>query len=90
MNLFQEAWLPVRKRNGERCWIAPHQLVEPDIIAFDANRPDFNGALAQFAIGLLQTASPVDSPIEWRKLFQLPPDSATLAAWFAPLEKAFE
>ncbi|MCC6852799.1 MAG: type I-E CRISPR-associated protein Cse1/CasA, partial [Rubrivivax sp.] len=57
--------------------------------AFDADRPDFNGALAQFAIGLLQTTTPVDSPIEWRRCFNNPPSGDTLRQWFAPVTEAF-
>lgn len=90
MNLLHEPWLPVRRRDGSREWIAPDRLSDPDIVAFDAARPDFNGALAQFAIGLLQTTTPMDSPIEWKKLFEDPPDAATLRNWFAQVAAAFE
>ena len=90
MNLLEESWMPVRLHGGGREWIAPHQLSDPRIAAFDAPRADFNGALAQFAIGLLQTATPVDSPIAWRRLFNTPPDAASLSEWFAPHGRAFE
>ena len=90
MNLLQEPWLPVRRRDGSREWIAPDRLSDPDIVAFDAARPDFNGALAQFAIGLLQTTTPMDSPIAWKQLFASPPDARTLNNWFAPVATAFE
>lgn len=90
MNLLTEPWLPVRKRDGTREWIGPSRLSDPDIVAFDADRADFNGALAQFAIGLLQTTTPVDSPMEWRRLFNNPPDGVTLQSWFAPVISAFE
>jgi CRISPR system Cascade subunit CasA len=89
MNLLEEHWMPVRLHDGGREWIAPHQLCDPRIAAFDADRADFNGALAQFAIGLLQTTTPVDNLIEWRALFNTPPDSATLADWFLPCKPAF-
>ena len=90
MNLLHEPWLPVRRRDGSRDWIAPDGLSDPDIVAFDAARPDFNGALAQFAIGLLQTTTPMDSPIAWEQLFANPADAATLNNWFAPVAAAFE
>ena len=89
MNLLKELWMPVRLRDGQREWIAPDRLSDRDVVAFDADRPDFNGSLAQFAIGLLQTATPVDSETEWRQLFKAPPESATLRAWFSALEPAF-
>ena len=90
MNLLNEPWLPVRHRNGRRSWIAPNQLADPDIVAFDADRADFNGALAQFAVGLLQTSTPVDDPITWRRLFDTPLDAGMLMQWFAPIAAAFE
>ena len=62
---------------------------EPDEVAFDADRGDFNGALAQFAIGLLQTTTPVDNPVEWKQLYASPPLADVLRAWFAPVASAF-
>ena len=90
MSLVIEKWLPVRYKNGGRSWIPPTQLADPDIVAFAADRADFNGALAQFAIGLLQTATPVDDLVSWRRLFESPPDAETLREWFSPIEAAFQ
>lgn len=90
MNLLDEPWLPVRLHDGRQLWIAPHQLSDPGVAAFDACRADFNGALAQFAIALLQTCTPVDGGSDWRALLKTPPDAATLSAWFAPHRAAFE
>ncbi len=89
MNLLEEPWLPVRRTDGSRAWVAPTALADPTLVAFDADRPDFNGALAQFAIGLLQTTAPVDTNTAWRELFRSPPSVETLAQWFAPVQKAF-
>lgn len=90
MNLLTEAWLPVRRRDGGREWVSPDQLARSDLVAFDANRADFNGALAQFAIGLLQTAFAPRTETGWAKLYQTAPDAATLQAAFAPHAAAFE
>ena len=60
MNLLHDPWMPVRDVAGARCWITPEQWSDPRWRAFDADRPDFNGALMQFAIGLLQTTTPLD------------------------------
>ncbi len=90
MNLLHDPWMPVRDANSQRHWITPSQLADPQWRAFDADRPDFNGALAQFAIGLLQTTTPVADSIEWRGLFNVPPNAATLQQWFAPVTAAFE
>lgn len=90
MNLLHDPWMPVRDADGQRHWITPCRLAEPQWRAFDADRPDFNGALAQFAIGLLQTTTPVADSIEWRGLFNTPPAAATLQRWFEPVAVAFE
>ena len=89
MNLLHDPWMPVRDGEGRRHWIAPDRLSEPAWRAFDANRPDFNGALAQFAIGLLQTTTPVADSIGWRRLLNAPPDADTLRQWFEPVAAAF-
>ena len=49
MNLLHDPWMPVRDRAGLRHWITPGRLADPDLVAFDADRPDFNGALALIA-----------------------------------------
>ena len=89
MNLLQDPWMPVRDAQGRRDWIAPDRLAEAQWRAFDADRPDFNGALAQFAIGLLQTTTPVADSVGWREWFRAPPNADTLRAWFAPVADAF-
>lgn len=88
ISLLTEKWLPVRRKNGQLDWIAPHQISEPDIVAFAANRPDFNGALAQCMIGLLQTTAPVQGEGNWDQLLDAPPSAAELERWFAPCAAA--
>lgn len=90
MNLLDELWLPVRMHDGRQQWISPCQLSDPDVAAFDACRADFNGALAQFAIGLLQTCTPISGDAEWQSFLKAPPDRAMLEQWFAPHRAAFE
>ncbi len=89
-NLLNASWMPVRLRDGSQEWVSPARLARPDIVAFAANRADFNGALAQFAIGLFQTASPVDGPSRWRSWFNEPPSAETLSQWLAPFAAAFD
>lgn len=89
-HLFEERWMPVLMRDGSRSRISPAELGKEDVVAFDAERGDFNAALAQFAIGLLQTATPVDTDVEWRRRLTNPPDQATLRVWFEPFAKAFQ
>ncbi|HVC38125.1 MAG TPA: type I-E CRISPR-associated protein Cse1/CasA [Gammaproteobacteria bacterium] len=89
MNLLDEAWIPVRRKNSTQDWIAPWQIGEPDIVALDSRRPDFNGALIQFLIGLVQTTTPMNSHAEWQLWYDAPPSIETLKRWFAPVESAF-
>lgn len=89
MNLLEEKWLPVRRHTGQVDWIAPHQITEPDIVAFAANRADFNGALAQMMIGLLQTTTPINDEDDWEDLLDAPPAAEVLQKWFAPTADAF-
>ncbi|MEO6422127.1 MAG: type I-E CRISPR-associated protein Cse1/CasA, partial [Candidatus Nitrotoga sp.] len=89
MNLLDEKWLPVRRSTGQVEWIAPHQITEPDIVAIAANRADFNGALAQMMIGLLQTATSIDDESDWEILLDAPPSAEVLQGWFAPIAEAF-
>lgn len=89
MNLLEEKWLPVRRSTGLVDWIAPHQISEPDIVAFSASRPDFNGALAQMMIGLLQTTTPVNDEDDWEVVLDTPPSAEELKKWFAPVAEAF-
>jgi CRISPR system Cascade subunit CasA len=89
LNLLEEKWLLVRRRTGQVDWIAPHQIAEPDIVALAANRADFNGALAQMMIGLLQTTTPVDEEGDWESLLHTPPTAVDLKKWFATAAEAF-
>ncbi|MCL5974965.1 MAG: type I-E CRISPR-associated protein Cse1/CasA [Gammaproteobacteria bacterium] len=89
MNLLDESWIPVRRSNGEQDWITPLQITDPTIVALDARRPDFNGALIQFLIGLVQTTTPMDSEIEWKQWNEQPPSVEELKKWFEPVHEAF-
>lgn len=95
MNLLEKRWIPVRRASGQREWIAPHEVTDgidtDPIVALYAPRPDFNGALIQFLIGLVQTAW-VRAEKFWDREEMLwePPKPQALAALFAPLKEAFE
>lgn len=90
MSLLTEPWVPVRTRGGERRWVTLDQLSDPDLIAFDSDRPDFNGALAQCTIGALFTCVPLESGLDWVELFKAPPSRETLQQWLEPHAAAFK
>lgn len=90
-NLLEDGWIPIRRQSGLCEQIAPWQITEKDdpIVAIDAPRPDFNGALLQFLIGLLQTVlAPVDEG-EWLDRLENPPAPASLKDDFAKYQPVF-
>src|SRR5687768_11794901 len=66
-NLLVQRWIPVRRLSNKIDLIAPWQIVEGDDppMRIEAPRPDFDGALLQFLIGLLQTVVAPKSRKEW-------------------------
>ncbi|MFZ5757721.1 MAG: type I-E CRISPR-associated protein Cse1/CasA [Pseudomonadota bacterium] len=89
MNLIDECWIPVRRADGTQGRISPLMIGDPDVVALDAVRADFNGALAQFLIGLLQTTTPMNDMSTWKDLLASPPGRDVLDAWFSPVRDAF-
>lgn len=93
MNLISEPWIPVRRADGSRQRIAPWQLTEAiddnPILAVASPRPDFDGALSQFLIGLLQTTC---TPNEegWWGWYETPPSVEALKERFETISYAFE
>lgn len=92
INLLTDAWIPVRKQAGTSEFIAPWQIPDPlqHYSGLVAPRPDFNGALIQFLIGLVQTAAPPDDKYAWLDAYDQPPSPEMLRERFLSLENAFE
>jgi len=92
MNLLFDPWIPVRCRSGAIRDIAPLDLADTDDppLELAAPRPDFNGALAQFLIGVLQTTVEVADTDSWTELYQTPLSAEELRDIFAPDRAAFE
>ncbi len=92
-NLLHDTWLPVTRTSGIREKITVSNLVDrynEDPVQFlDAPRPDFNGALIQFLIGLIQTAYPPADDRDWRKKFSTPPSPEELKTAFERYDHAF-
>jgi len=91
-NLIFDPWIPILRASGRQERIAPWQLTETDdpVMSLAAPRPDFNGALAQFLIGLLQTVAPPEDNETWADWLETPPSPETLRDRFAPFSSAFE
>jgi len=93
MNLISECWIPVRRADGSRQRITPWQLTDGvsdnPILAVASPRPDFDGALTQFFIGLLQTTCTPDEE-QWWDWCEVPPSPAVLKERFESVAHAFE
>lgn len=93
-NLIDDRWIPVKLRDGTETMIAPWQVIDGfydnPVVALNAPRPDFNGALIQFLIGLVQTVAAPDKKSEWKKLLAEPPLPDELKAKFSTVRHAFE
>jgi len=91
MNLINDSWLPVIRTSGKKEKIAPWQIAEQDdpVIELNAPRPDFQGALYQFLIGLLQTCFAPEDHDEWMEYWGEPPAIETLRNKFSGVSFAF-
>ncbi len=92
MNLIHDPWIPVRRRGGATDRIRPAQIAENDDppVAPASPRADFDGALAQFLIGLLQTCLAPGDEGDWEDRLERPPTVAELDAAFGRHAHAFE
>ena len=90
MNLLTDAWIPVLRADNTRGIIAPSQIGADAIIGIAAPRADFQGALYEFLIGLLQTAFAPEDEDEWQERWQHGLKSEELEGAFAPFTNAFE
>jgi len=89
-NLIEEAWIPVLRKDGQSDIVAPWQLTDDNPpIRVAACRADFNGALTEFLIGLVQTCMPPQTEREWRKLRDSPPSPDILYKFFSAESDAF-
>lgn len=93
LNLLTNPWLPVLRRNGSTCVIAPSAITEDfadnPVIAIDWPRADFRIATLELLIGLLATACPPADEDDWLDAWETPPAPDALAAAFAPFAAAF-
>lgn len=92
MNLISDPWIPVLRADGNREKIAPWQITgtKNPVVEIAAPRPDFQGALYQFLIGLLQTAFAPEDEEQWQEYWETPPNVDELKIIFARLSSAFE
>lgn len=89
--LRTEPWLPFRRRSGSIQWLAPYAITGPDdpVVALAAPRPDFNGALLEFLIGLFSVALALPDEDAWLDLTDSPPSPDELRERLMALPDAF-
>ena len=92
MNLIYDKFIPVCREDGTRQRIAPWQITETKnpVIRLESPRPDFNGALLQFLIGLLQTTAMPEDQTRWCEKLEKPPHPKDLKRSFGEYHFAFE
>jgi CRISPR system Cascade subunit CasA len=92
-DLLIEQWLPVRRRSRKVEIIAPFELTgclaDDPIVALAAPRPDFQGALLEFLIGLFSVALAIRKHEDWEALGETPPRPEALRAALLRLPPAF-
>ena len=92
MNLITTCWIPVICQDGKKEFIAPWQIAETDnpVIEINASRADFQGALYQFLIGLLQTCFAPEDEDEWLEYWEEIPSQEEIKEAFEKVAFAFE
>jgi CRISPR system Cascade subunit CasA len=94
VNLIEDRWIPARRRSGRVERIAPWEITDgftdDPFVRLAAPRPDFNGALVQFLIGLLQTCFAPGGRPQWRQRLQTPPQNEELKEAFLTVKPAFQ
>ena len=95
MNLINDAWIPVRRADGTTEKIEPWRITDhvgndnSPIVAVASPRPDFDGALTQFLIGLLQTTCTPETETAWWDWLETPPPLDVLRTRFRSVTHAF-
>lgn len=96
-DLRREPWIPWRRRSGVVEWGLPSALVSrmsggdaDPVVAIAAPRPDFDGALQEFLIGLLSAALQPTDEVAWKAGWKTPPSVEEFQAALDALPDAFD
>lgn len=88
-----EPWLPFRRISGAVEWLPPYAVTDriddDPIVALACPRPDFDGAVTEFLIGLFSIALAPAEEADWAKLWRDPPKPEALRKALAKLPDAF-
>lgn len=92
-DLRTKPWMMYRRLSGVRQFgnisELTHGIAEDPIVAIASPRPDFDGAITEFLIGILGAALHPRDEEEWLPLWNSPPEPEVLAEALAGLPDAF-
>ena len=83
ISLISEQWIPVRDRKGVVRKISPLEILDEEIVDIAAERADFQTALWQFLIGLIQTTLAPEDEDAWFDIWEEGLEKADLAKAFS-------
>jgi CRISPR system Cascade subunit CasA len=91
-DLREQQWIPVRRYSGTVDWCAPQTILDSEdpVVAVASGRPDFDGAVQEFLIGLLTAALTPEDDDEWLARWHAPPTPGELESALNLLPSAFE
>ena len=91
LNLIDDAWIPVKFRDGSEGTAVPSEILgrESEVTDFNSPRPDFNGSLIQFLIGLAQTTMAPEDDTDWEDLLESQPSVNEVKEAFGSISHAF-
>lgn len=93
-DLRYEPWIPWRRRSGAVEWGPPETLMDDlvggCVVGVATPRPDLDGALQEFLIGLLTAALLPEDDDEWARLAAEPPTPSELRMALDRLPPAFD
>jgi CRISPR system Cascade subunit CasA len=92
-DLRYEPWIPWRRRSRAIEWGPPEMLLHDPagdcVVGVAAPRPDFDGALQEFLVGLLTAALLPADDSDWERIAAQPPAPGVLRAALDRLPHAF-
>jgi CRISPR system Cascade subunit CasA len=93
LNLATDPWITVRRRDGSLSVVAAWELTREHatnpIVAVDATRKPWNGALTEFLIALFQTVLFPEDARAWRETWDSPPEPDYLRNAFSKIEDLY-
>jgi len=88
-NVLRDPFFPFLLRDGSEKVLPLSAIADVDVVDFALPRADFQGAVYQLAIGLLQTVFAPDDKSDWRDFYEQPPSIDELQHAFDKAAHAF-